>query len=316
MNRRLILFAFTAGLGLLAALLVHNALKSKEAKIEALRLSTVRIVVAARAFDPGDTVDAAGLRLTTWPREDVPPGAYTEVQPVVGRVVNQSLGLNQPIVAAALLEPEKTGGVMPLVIPPGMRAMAIPVDDVSDLSGFLLPHARVDVLVSVPMTGAAPSGAVPIGQITKIVLQNIRVLAVAQSLESVPDQPREAKVVTLLVTPAESERLAAASRLGRLSLSMRNYGDQELAATGGVSIPVLLGAAAAVQEQGAPAQAVATVPRLMPRQRREKPVEVIRNGTDHQTVNFLMDGRMRAVVSPAAAADGASGAPQAAPRTE
>jgi pilus assembly protein CpaB len=302
MSRRVLYFLFTAALGLTGALLVHNALTSKEAKIASLKLSTVRIVVAAHALNPGDTIDAPSLGLASWPRDDLPPGAFSELQAVAGKVVKQSISAKQPIVADAVLEPEKTGGVLPLLIPPGMRAMAIAVDDVSDLSGFVLPHSRVDVLVSVPVSGGPANQSLPIGQISKIVLQNIPVLAVAQSLESGPDQPHEAKVVTLLVSPLQSERLAAASRLGTLTLSMRNFADREELATSGVSIPILLGVPVAPVPTITQATEVLSVSRHARPLERAKVVEVIRNGTDHQTVNFI-DGRRNSA--------GHSGAPPA-----
>jgi Flp pilus assembly protein CpaB len=188
MSRRLIFFVFTGALALMAALLVRSALKSREAKIAALRETTVQIVVAARGLAPGETIDASAIRLTSWPREQVPPGAFTELGPVMGKVVKDSFGVNQPLVGGALLEPEKTGGVLPLLIPPGQRAMSIAVDDVTDMAGFVLPHSRVDVLVSVTVGGPG-NGPGAIGEVTKIVLQNIKVLAVAQTLEAGPDQP-------------------------------------------------------------------------------------------------------------------------------
>ncbi len=307
MSRRLLFFLFTAALALVAAFIVHSALRSKEAKIAALRLNTVRIVVAARALTPGETIDNQALRLISWPREDAPPGAFTDLQMVSGRIVKNSLGINQPIVASALLEPEKTGGVLPLLIPPGMRAMSIAVDDVSDMAGFILPHSRVDVLVSVAVSGPA-SGPGALGQITKIVLQNIRVLAIAQTLEAGPDQPHEVKVVTLLVTPAEAERLAAASRLGTLALAMRNFADHQQNATAGVTLPSLLGIAPldGQMSQQAPAMPEPNLP-LAPRRPRSKAVEVIRNGTDHQTVNFSANGRAGAPPPPSAPPPAAAG---------
>ncbi|HEY2106799.1 MAG TPA: Flp pilus assembly protein CpaB, partial [Candidatus Binataceae bacterium] len=235
MSRQLTFFLFTAALALMAAFLVHSALKSKQAKIEALQENTVRIVVAARALTPGETVDNTALRLISWPRGEVPPGAFNDFQAVAGKVVKNSLSVDQPIVASALLEAEKTGGVLPLLIPPGLRAMSIAVDDITDMAGFILPHSRVDVLVSVAMGGPA-GGAGTSGEVTKIVLQNVTVLAVAQTLEAGPDQPRQVKVVTLLVTPLQAERLAAASRLGTIALAMRNFADDKELATSGVSI--------------------------------------------------------------------------------
>jgi pilus assembly protein CpaB len=305
-SRRLLFFLFTAVLAVSAALLVRNALKSKEARIAALSQNTVRIVVAARALNPGDVIDVAAVRLTSWPRDNVPPGAFTEPQMLAGRVARQTVSIDQPIVASAVLEAEKTGGVLPLLIPPGMRAMSIPVDDVSDLSGFVLPHSRVDVLVSVPVSGGPASQSLPIGQITKIVLQNIEVLAVAQTLEAGPDQPHEAKVVTLLVSPADSERLGAAARLGTLTLAMRNFADRERLATGGVSVPTLLDGVSLLPEFAPPpAQAAARAARYAPRPPRPKVIEVIRNGTEHQTVDFLAGRRIGSEISaPPPAMDG------------
>ena len=163
MSRRLIFFLFTLVVALAAALLVRSALKSKDARIEALRQSTVYVVVAARALSPGETVDSAALKLVAWPRDQLPPGALTEFQAVTGKVVRMSLSTNQPVVESALLEPDKTGGVQPLLIPAGMRAMSIAVDEVSDMAGFVLPHSRVDVLVSVAPSGGPNAGPGAIG---------------------------------------------------------------------------------------------------------------------------------------------------------
>jgi pilus assembly protein CpaB len=272
-------------------------------------------VVAARALTPGETVDNTALRLISWPRGEVPPGAFNVFESVTGKVVKNSLSINQPIVATALLEPEKTGGVLPLLIPPGMRALSIAVDDISDMAGFVLPHSRVDVLVSVALGGPA-AGPAASGEVTKIVLQNITVLAVAQTLEAGPDQPREVKVVTLLVTPPQAERLAAASRLGTLTLAMRNFADDKELATSGVSVPALLGLSPLelrppAQEEQQPVLLRDHV--QAPRRQRYKAIEVIRNGIDHQTSYFSANGRIRAAAAPAAPPAAAAGPSEAGP---
>lgn len=317
MSRRLTFFLFTGALALMAAFLVHSALKSKQAKIEALQENTVRIVVAARALTPGETVDNTALRLISWPRGDVPPGAFSDFEAVTGKVVKNSLSVNQPIVASAILEAEKTGGVLPLLIPPGLRALSIAVDDVSDMAGFILPHSRVDVLVSVAMGGPAAGPGSP-GEVTKIVLQNITVLAVAQTLEAGPDQPRQVKVVTLLVTPAEAERLAAASRLGTLTLAMRNFADDKELATSGVSVPTLLGISPIDLTPPPPEQQQPVLRDHIqgPRPPRYKAIEVIRNGTDHETINFSANGRIRPAASSAPPPATAAGPPQSGPPTQ
>ncbi len=292
MSRRLLFFLFTAALALMAAFLVRSALKSKEAKIQALQHNTVRIFVAARALSPGERVDASALRLVTWPREHIPPGAVDDLQAAVGKIVKTSFSANQPIVAAELLDADKTGGVLPLMIPEGMRAMSIAVNEVSDMAGFILPHSRVDVLVSIPIGGGSAMNSAASSEVTKIVLQDIEVLAVEQTLESGPDQPHAAKVVTLLVTPLQAERLAAASRLGTLLLAMRNFADQQQIVTSGVSVNSLLGAVLSEAPPAPAAMAAADQRVRLTRRLRTKSVEVIRNGKDHQTINFLADGRI------------------------
>jgi pilus assembly protein CpaB len=320
MSRRLIFFLFTIVLALVLALMVRSALKSKEAKIQALRQSTVYIVVAVHALSPGDTVDSAALRLVAWPRDLMPPGAFTSLEGLTGKVVKNSLSVNQPLVAAALLAPEKTGGVLPLLIPEGMRAMSIAVDDVSDMAGFVLPHSRVDVLVSVAPGGGPNAEPGSGGDLTKIVLQNIEVLAAAQTLEAGTDQSHIAKVVTLLVTPEQSERLAAASRLGTLQLAMRNFTDQQQPVTHGISVAGLVGAPLSIPPpEAAPPPVAAPVTALPTGHYRFRPraagkaVEVIRNGTDHQTIDFLANGRLRPSLAPAPAAtlDGTGSEPPA-----
>ena len=129
---------------------------------------------------------------------------------------------------------EKTSGVMPLLIPPGMRAMSMPVDEVADIAGFVEPHTRVDILVAV--TGTGPNQ----GSFSRIVLQNIEVLAVAQEIQHVKDEPEVVKVVTLLVTPTDAEKLDLASHEGMLRLAMRNYSDSKIVETRGIGIGELL----------------------------------------------------------------------------
>ena len=118
---------------------------------------------------------------------------------------------------------EKTSGVMPLLIPPGMRAMSMPVDEVADIAGFVEPHTRVDILVAVDRHRARPSD-----RSRASCLQNIEVLAVAQEIQHVKDEPEVVKVVTLLVTPTDAEKLNLASHEGMLRLAMRNYSDAKL----------------------------------------------------------------------------------------
>jgi pilus assembly protein CpaB len=277
MKRRLIFFLITAMVAMLIVMLVNSALQTKQATIEALQHGRMEIVVAARNLMPGSTIDTSSVKLTPWPREDLPPGALSDRRQAEGQIVKQEVVQNQPIIPAMLLERGKSGGVLPFLIPDGMRAMSIPVTPVSDMAGMILPHTRVDVLVTSGEAGG-PS------ERTRIVLQNVEVVAVQTTLESSGSEPQHAEVVTLLVTPSDAERLAAAIRLGTLQLAMRSYADQQTIWTAGVDSRELLGLPASL-----PAQQQS--PAIMPARNAVTPkpqisVEVIRNGKERQTVNF------------------------------
>ena len=185
-------------------------------------------------YQLGTKLDPASVKLVRWARDSVPQGAFTDPQAVAGSFAKSEFVANEPIVASKLFMGEMTSGVMPLLIPAGMRAMSVPVDEVSDIAGFVAPHTRVDILVAVAGTGPGEPS------FSRIVLQNIEVLAVAQEIEHVKDQPEVVKVVTLLVTPADAEKLTLASREGLLRLAMRNYSDGKIVATKGIGLPDLL----------------------------------------------------------------------------
>jgi pilus assembly protein CpaB len=277
MKRRLVFFLITALIAVLVVMLINSALKTKQATIDALQHGQSAIVVAARSLPAGSVVDGASLKLATWPRDSLPPGSFTDSSLVEGRVLKQGVVDNQPIVAPMLLERGKSGGLLPFLIPDGMRAMSIPVTPVSDMAGMILPHTRVDVLVTSSETGGA-------AERTCVVLQNIQVVAVQTMLESSGNAPQRAEVVTLLVTPVEAERLAAATHLGTLQLAMRSYEDQQTIWTRGIDSRELLGLPASLP---APQQLPAVVrPRSTVRPKPAVSVEVIRNGKERQTINF------------------------------
>jgi Flp pilus assembly protein CpaB len=188
---------------------------------------------------------------------------------------------NEPIVQAKLFTGDKTAGVMPLLIPFGMRAVSVPVDEVSDVAGFVLPHTRVDVLV------ATQSGGNGEKAFSKVILQNVEVLAVAQEVEQKKDEPEIVKVVTLLVTPQEAERLALASHSGTLRLAMRNYNDNKIVLTSGSDIDQMLRAYSLAPD--VPVMAVQPEPHHIAVAPRPRPVEVeiLRNGKSTESVSFV-----------------------------
>jgi pilus assembly protein CpaB len=281
--RRPVTYAILAGLSaVLAAIIVFSALRRREAEVQRAMANTVDVVVAAHNISLGTRISPESVKLARWAHDSVPPGSFTDIQAVVNAYAKGSFVVGEPIVSARLYMGQKTAGVLPLLIPPGMRAMSVPVDEVSDISGFVLPRTRVDVLATISNAGNDfPS-------FSRIVLQDVEVLAVAQEIEGSKDVPISVKVVTLLVTPEQAERLALASREGVLRLAMRNYGDQKVVQTAGVELRDLFQRAPSVPEvhRQAPAE-----PRAI-RASGPRPVnvEIFRDGKSSESVSFINTG--------------------------
>jgi pilus assembly protein CpaB len=285
MRRQAIFLIFATVAAALAALMVNSALKLREGEIARAEALSVEIVVAARDLPLGSRIDQSSVKLARWSREALPPGAIQDMQTIMNDYVRRALVTNEPITAEALFNGDKSAGVMPLVIPPGMRAMSVQVDEVSDIAGFVLPHARVDVLAA--LSSNEPSQK----PISKIVLENIEVLAVAQEMEKEKDQPELVRVVTLLVKPDEAELLALASREGVLRLAMRNYNDRSLVQTAGADLNHLLSAYSPAVSL-APRKGRATVVRPIP-----VTVEIMRDGKAMPPATFVNRASIESAVS-------------------
>jgi pilus assembly protein CpaB len=271
----------------LAAMVVFSTLRKREAEVQNAIAHTADIVVAAHDLPIGTKLDAAALKTARWSRDAVPPGAYTDTQALAGAFVKSGFVANEPIVASKLFTGQMAGGVMPLLIPPGMRAMSVQVDEVADIAGFVQPHTRVDILVAISQGTDQQS-------FSRIVLQNVEVLAVAQEIEQTEDKPTVVKVVTLLVTPADAEKLGLASHEGSLKLAMRNYSDNKVVSTSGANIKDLLrtGGAASMplmQAQAQPMAAHRTVA-LLPPGPRPLTVEIMRDGNSSESISFVRSG--------------------------
>jgi len=280
--RRPIVFVLLAGLAaMLASVMVYSALKRREADVERAMAHNVEVVVAAYDLPLGSRIEPGEVKMARWSADSIPDGSYTDPKQVIGSYVKNSLVANEPIVQAKLFTGDKTAGVMPLLIPFGMRAVSVPVDEVSDIAGFVLPHTRVDVLVALD-TGSGEQKA-----FSKVVLQNVEVLAVAQEVEQKKDEPTVVKVVTLLVSPQESERLALASRAGSLRLAMRNYNDNKIVLTNGSDIAQMLRAYSLAPD--VPVMAAQPEHHGIPQPRRAKAIEVeiLRNGKSSESVSFV-----------------------------
>jgi len=273
----------------LAAIVVFSAIRKRETEVQRAMAHTVEVVVAANDIPVGAKLDLTSVKLVRWARDSVPQGAFTDPQAVAGSFAKSEFVASEPVVASKLFMGQMTSGVMPLLIPAGMRAMSMPVDEVSDIAGFVEPHTRVDILVAVAGTGPGEPS------FSRIVLQNIEVLAVAQEIEHVKDQPEVVKVVTLLVSPPDAEKLTLASREGLLRLAMRNYSDVKIVATKGIGLPDLLHEGGGFGAPGPtlpvmqiqPAPAMTARPAHGPSAFR---IEVMRDGKSSEAMSFIHSG--------------------------
>ncbi|HXW83399.1 MAG TPA: Flp pilus assembly protein CpaB, partial [Candidatus Binataceae bacterium] len=131
--RRPIVFVVLAGLAaMLASVVVYSALKAREAEVANARAKNVEIVVAAYDLPLGTKIEAGELKTARWSADSIPDGAMRDPHEAVGSFVKSAFVANEPIVASKLFIGQKTAGVMPLLIPFGMRAVSVPVDEVSD----------------------------------------------------------------------------------------------------------------------------------------------------------------------------------------
>ena len=221
--------------GLVAAFSVSRLLSS--ANVYAKSMNSV--VVAKVDIPIGAKIIAEQLMVVQFPIESTPDGTFDKTDKLVGRVAVTNIMAREPVTDPKLAAEGAAAGLS-AVIPEGYRAMTVKVDEVVGISGFIMPGTLVDVVVVIDPAEDKNSAQ---GPISKIVLQNIKVLANGQNIDK-PKDDREAnsvKAVTLQVTPEQAEKLALASTEGKLQLVMRNSIDQDDEQTNGIYKRTLLG---------------------------------------------------------------------------
>lgn len=195
-----------------------------------------QVVVATMLLPAGSILAPASVKLRGVPESLFPAGAFSRLEDVLERPVISAIQADEPVVEARLAVKGSGMGLGPL-IPPGMRAISVRVNDVVGVAGFVLPGMRVDVLV----TGRPPNRS---DTETRTVLQNITVLSAGQTIATDgKSQPIATPVVTLLVSPAEAEALTLSNIEGRIQLVLRNSTDRATVATRGRRLHDLYGGA-------------------------------------------------------------------------
>ena len=221
-------------LGVFAAMLAKRAMSSRKAAAA----GTVKVVVAQRAIAPGDALTVADLELRTIMADALPDGAHLDASELVGRAAQTQIAHGKPVLESMLAPRGSPTGLQALV-PPGMRALTIEVNEFSSVGGMVTPGARVDIISTMQNAGHSET-------MSRTIAQNVLVKAVGKATgptnETTEDQ-KPAKSVTLLVTSKQAEAIQLASVSGRPWLVLRGATDTSIAPLGGTTLADLRGAA-------------------------------------------------------------------------
>jgi pilus assembly protein CpaB len=236
-HRTLIVMAVALATAGLAAFGMYQAVQ--RLPLRTVEMNTVPVVVATRAIPLGTRLTTDDLKVVAWPANSQVPGAFSSVAPVVDRGVIAPIGLNEPVTTSRVAGPEAGAGLPP-IIPAGMRAISVRVNEVVGVAGFVLPGTRVDVLVAVDDDGDDSNKKEPMA---RTVVSNVQVLTAGTRYdlnEAKDGKAQRSTVVTLAVLPEDGERVALAANEGKLSLVLRNPLDVDPADTKGIKLAALM----------------------------------------------------------------------------
>jgi len=286
-----LIFAFVVASA--ASMLLYRFLASSRPQAASAAPATAHLVVASKDLEIGRVLKEDDVKVSDWPG-GVPVGAVVRVEDLVGRGVIAPIYEKEPVLETRLA-PAGAGGGLASMIPNGMRAVAIHVNDVAGVAGFVTPGTRVDVLIS------GTPGNSTVGTMTKTMLQYMEVLSAGQDYKKDAEgKPVLVQVVNLLATPEQAEMLSLAAAQTSIQLVLRNKLDKEIAKTPGTAVAMLFQGGklpAAPQPASAPAQAprrraaVEPVRSADPPPKSEPPfVMQIINGTKKTDITFQNAG--------------------------
>lgn len=272
-------------LATVAGYMIYNYLQTKEREAKEAKLEVQPIVVANTDIPIGSRLRADQLKASDWPKSSLPVGFITDAKSAEGRLAISDIRAGSPVLTSSLASEGAEGGVLSMMIKPGYRAITVAVNEVVGVAGFVLPSSIVDV-VAVLNTPYARGGDT---RVSKIILQNVKVLAVGQILEEKEGKPVVVPTVTVEVMPEDAEKLALAAE-SKVQLILKKLGDTSQVSTRGVTTASLLGGAAPAAPAGArPAKAPAkkaAAPAAKTEKPAEKPsgmmIEVIRGSVKSQ----------------------------------
>jgi pilus assembly protein CpaB len=232
----LIVAVATAGI---AAYAVFQAIQNRP--VREVEVGSVPVVVASRTVQAGVALTTDDLRIVSWPARSQVTGSYADPKDVINRGAIQTINENEPITNRNIASPESGAGLHPM-IPQGMRAYSVRINEVIGVAGFTVPGTRVDVIVSVRDNGN--TGTTRSEPMARTVVSNVQVLTAGTRYDQEESKqggtPKQSNVVTLAVLPEEAERVALAAAEGEISLALRNPLDVDPTETPGVKLPALM----------------------------------------------------------------------------
>jgi pilus assembly protein CpaB len=217
-------------IGLVIALVVAFLLSSfvykqfQKASTNRPTVETQPLVVASVPLPLGTRLDSSNVKIIQWPANQSVAGMFTKIEDCANRAVITPLAANEPVLEAKLA-PKESGAGLSATIPEGMRGLSVAVNEVVGVAGFVIPGTMVDVLVTGRALGG---GSAAQGDITRTILENVRVLAAGQKVEQDREgKPQTVAVITLLVSPDDASKLTMAATDGRIQLALRNTIDNK-----------------------------------------------------------------------------------------
>jgi pilus assembly protein CpaB len=221
-QRSVMMFVVAVGLGIGATWMANKWIQARLTPVAKVEDKTTPVVVAALEIPFAQKIEPAQLKTVPWPSASVPPGAFTEVAQVEGKIANGTIYPNEVVIEGRVVE-HQGGSSLAAMVAASMRAVTVRVNDVIGVGGFLLPGNRVDVIATRKDDNNRRSHS-------QTILQNLRVLAVDQTAASEEDKPVVVRAVTLEMTPKQAERLVKATDEGNVQLALRNPTDESVLA--------------------------------------------------------------------------------------
>jgi pilus assembly protein CpaB len=218
----------------MAAWLAYSYLQQEMSSVKAVQPQ--RIIVAATDIPIGATIVERQVKVAAWPKDSIPPGSAQLTEAVVGRVAIRPIA-GGDAVTEQKLKPKSGGagsGFLTYVVPQGHRAVTVAVNEVAGVAGFLTPNDRVDVIVTTPVPNNEKES------ISKIILENIPVLATGQVTDQKEGKPVVVPTVTLDLVPSDAEKLVLSAAKGSLQLLLRNITDSAQFDSKGATIAKVL----------------------------------------------------------------------------